>query len=80
MRVSDVRTGGLSSCGLSKRALCDYRTRSSPSCLNDCSAPAKDGAIFGAIPGVRSAALDQSSPFNGMATAITSPILLDNSG
>ena len=49
-------------------------------CLNDCSAPAKDGAIFGAIPGVRSAALDQSSPFNGMATAITSPILLDNSG
>lgn len=36
------------------------------------------GKILGAFPGVRSSAIDENSPFKGVATALTSPILLEN--
>lgn len=36
------------------------------------------GRMFGAIPGVREAPLDQNHPFSGMAHALTSPALLEN--
>lgn len=36
------------------------------------------GGILGAIPGVKDTAIDASSPFNGVARALTSPTLIEN--